>query len=79
MEIKIGTTFRKCEIVNMGMIELDNLDFIKAKVYFNEPHVYFFEPIGDDQFRLYSVIHKRSFYLSAVPEHFQASSPVTKK
>lgn len=58
-----GQIFTQSEILIMGMIELNNPDFLNAKVYLFDSQVYFFEPLSEDQLRLYSVINKRSFFL----------------
>ncbi len=60
--MKINEIYSSDEIKNLGLIER-HVTSINAKVFSNEKKVYFFEPINNQAFRLYSIINKRSFFL----------------
>jgi len=58
-----GQILTQHQILGMGMIELNNPNFLHARIYLLDEQVYFFEPLSENQLRLYSIINKRSFYL----------------
>jgi hypothetical protein len=61
--MKINEAYTLQEIKDQGLVEYPAKD-IKAKVYLNGTKVYFFELIDSQtNYRLYSVINKRSFFL----------------
>lgn len=61
--MKINEVYTIKEINEQGLTEYPAKD-IKAKVYVNGIKVYFFELIDSQtNYRLYSVINKRSFFL----------------
>ncbi|MDZ7742075.1 MAG: hypothetical protein U5Q03_10070 [Bacteroidota bacterium] len=60
MELDKIYTFN--EIASFGLTpnQIENVDF---KVYEGTKKVYFFESVGGNNFRLYSIISKKSFFL----------------
>jgi len=60
--MEINEVYTIKEIQEQGLTERCIKD-IQAKVYLNGTKVYFFEPINNQAFRLYSIINKRSFFL----------------
>lgn len=61
--MKVNGLYTKQQINEEGLVEYPARD-IKAKVFLNGTKVYFFELDNDQQnYRLYSIIHKRSFFL----------------
>ncbi len=60
MELDKIYTFN--EITSFGLTpnQIENVDF---KIYEGTKKVYFFEPVGGNNFRLYSIISKKSFFL----------------
>jgi predicted GNAT family acetyltransferase len=60
--MKINEVYTADQIKSKGLIERD-LTTISAKVFSNGQKVYFFEPINNQAFRLFSIISKRSFFL----------------
>jgi len=61
--MRINGFYTKQQIDAEGLTEYQAKD-IKAKVYLNGTKVYFFELDNNQQnYRLYSIIHKRSFFL----------------
>ncbi len=62
-QMTTGQIFTPIEILSMGLVELENPDYLKARIFLFDKQVYFFEPLSDNQLRLYSIISKRSFYL----------------
>jgi hypothetical protein len=61
-EMEIDNIYTESEIKEHGLApnKLENFDF---KVFQGSSKVYFFEPIGSNNYRLYSVISKKSFFL----------------
>jgi hypothetical protein len=61
--MKINQTYTQQQIRQQGLVEYPIKD-INAKVYLNGTKVYFFELDNNHQdYRLYSIINKRSFFL----------------
>lgn len=60
--MKINEVYTAEEINNQGLTPR-NVTAIRAKIYSNDRKVYFFEPLNNQAFRLYSIINKRSFFL----------------
>lgn len=60
--MEIDKIYSLSEIQRFGLIanQIENVDYI---VFQGGKKVYFFEPIGSDNYRLYSVINKKSFFL----------------
>lgn len=61
--MKINDVYQLNEILGMGLSQHKPVDEFNAVIFLNENYVYFFERINDSEFRLYSVISKRSFCL----------------
>ena len=55
--------YSESEIIELGMIPLNSInpDYLIYEKYDN---IFFFEKLEDDLFRLYSIIKRRSYYLS---------------
>jgi hypothetical protein len=62
-QMTTGQILTQHQILGMGMIELNNPNFLYVRIYLLDEQVYFFEPLSENQLRLYSIINKRSFYL----------------
>lgn len=60
--LKINQTVTAKEIDLAGLKKL-NVAEISAKIYEKGDKVYFFDEMDSEHYRLYSVIHKRSFFL----------------
>lgn len=60
--LKINQTVTAEEIAFAGLKEL-NVAEVSAKIYERGDKVYFFDVMDSEHYRLYSVIHKRSFFL----------------
>jgi DNA-binding transcriptional regulator GbsR (MarR family) len=60
--ITINQTFSQDELAKAGLKELD-VHEISAKVFTKGDRVYFFDETDQELYRLFSVIHKRSFFL----------------
>jgi hypothetical protein len=60
--IAINETYSINEIKSEGFKEKP-LKELTAKVFEKEDKIYFFDPIDGKKYRLYSIIHKRSFFL----------------
>jgi len=60
--LKINQSVTAEEIAFAGLKEL-NVAEVSAKIYEKGDKVYFFDEIDSEHYRLYSVIHKRSFFL----------------
>ena len=60
--IQINKTFSLEELASQGLKERDVKE-LSAKVFVKDGNVYFFDRPDKEHYRLYSVIHKRSFFL----------------
>jgi len=61
-ELKVNQTISNEEIAVSGLKER-NVAEISAKIYEKGDRVYFFDEMDSSHYRLFSVIHKRSFFL----------------
>ncbi len=61
-KLEIDQTVTVKEIAFAGLKEL-NIAEVSAKIFEKGDKVYFFDEMDSDHYRLYSVIHKRSFFL----------------
>ncbi len=61
-EIGINKTFSLEELARKGLKQRDVKE-ISAKIFVKDDKVYFFDETDNKHYRLYSVIHKRSFFL----------------
>ncbi|UBM62747.1 hypothetical protein LA303_01905 [Candidatus Sulfidibacterium hydrothermale] len=60
--IEMNQTFSLEELARKGLKERDVKE-LSAKIFVKDDKVYFFDEIENKHYRLYSVIHKRSFFL----------------
>ncbi len=60
--IQINKTFSPEELASQGLKEREVKE-LSAKVFVKGGNVYFFDQTDKKHYRLYSVIHKRSFFL----------------
>ena len=60
--LKIDQTFSIEELAKAGLKQRD-IKELSARVFVKDDKVYFFDESVNKQYRLYSVIHKRSFFL----------------
>ncbi|MBE0650147.1 MAG: hypothetical protein IH595_04830 [Bacteroidales bacterium] len=61
-EMKLNQTVSVEEIAIAGLKKLD-VSEVSAKIYEKGDKVYFFDEMDSSHYRLFSVIHKRSFFL----------------
>ncbi len=60
--MKINDSYSVDQIESIGLKEKEVKD-LQASIYTKDHKVYFFEPVGKEKFRLYSIINERSFFL----------------
>ncbi len=60
--IQIDKTFSLEELARQGLKQRDVKE-LSAKIFIKDDKVYFFDQTDKKQYRLYSIIHKRSFFL----------------
>lgn len=60
--MKINQNYSLDQIESIGLIEKEIKD-LQASIYTKDNKVYFFEPMGKEKLRLYSIINERSFFL----------------
>jgi len=60
--IQINKTFSLEDLACQGLKQQDVKE-LSAKIFIKDDRVYFFDQTDNKQYRLYSVIHKRSFFL----------------
>jgi len=60
--IQINKTFSLEELAREGLKQRDVKE-LSAKVFVKDDKIYFFDQTDNKHYRLYSVIHKRSFFL----------------
>lgn len=60
--MKINDSYSVDQIESIGLKEKEVKD-LQASIYTKDQKVYFFEPIGKEKYRLYSIINERSFFL----------------
>ena len=60
--IEINKTFSLEELARKGLEKRD-IKELSAKIFVKDDKVYFFDQTENKHYRLYSVIHKRSFFL----------------
>jgi hypothetical protein len=60
--IEVNQTFSLEELARRGLKERDVKE-LSAKIFVKGDKVYFFDETENKHYRLYSVIHKRSFFL----------------
>lgn len=60
--MKINDSYSVDQIESVGLKEKEVED-LQASIYTKDHKVYFFEPVGDERLRLYSIINERSFFL----------------
>ena len=60
--MKINDSYSVGQIESIGLKEKEVKD-LQASIYTKDQKVYFFEPIGKEKLRLYSIINERSFFL----------------
>lgn len=61
-KLEINQTVSTEEIATAGLKEM-NVAKVSAKIYEKGDKVYFFDEMDSGLYRLFSVIHKRSFFL----------------
>ena len=61
--MKIDQIYTEREISNFGLTPREIMN-VSYKVFEKEQKIYFFEELQRDEFRLYSVIGERSFFLN---------------
>lgn len=61
-KITLNKIFSLEDLAKAGLKNL-NVKELTAKVFVRGDKVYFFDSTDDNHYRLYSVIHKRSFFL----------------
>ncbi len=61
-KITINQIFSLEDLARAGLKKL-NVKELTAKIFVRGDQVYFFDHTDDNHYRLYSVIHKRSFFL----------------
>ncbi len=60
--IKVNKVFSLEELALQGLKQRDVKE-LSAKIFVKDDKVYFFDQTDQKHYRLYSVIHKRSFFL----------------
>ncbi|MBC8319124.1 MAG: hypothetical protein H8E34_00210 [Bacteroidetes bacterium] len=60
--MKINNSYSIDQIESVGLKEKEIKD-LQASIYIKDNKVYFFEPVGEEKLRLYSIINERSFFL----------------
>lgn len=60
--IQINKTFSLEDLARQGLEQRDVKE-LSVKIFIKDDKVYFFDQTDNKQYRLYSVIHKRSFFL----------------
>ncbi len=60
--MKINNNYTLDEISSTGLKEKEIRD-LQSTIFTKGSKVYFFEPIGNKQFRLHSIINEKSFFL----------------
>ncbi len=60
--IQVDKTFSLEELARQGLKQRDVKE-LSAKIFIKGDKVYFFDQTDNKRYRLYSVIHKRSFFL----------------
>lgn len=60
--MKVNQYYSIQQIETNGLIE-KNVKDVNATIFTKDSKVYFFEPLGKEKYRLYSVINERSFFL----------------
>ncbi len=60
--IQVNKTFSLEELAQQGLKQRDVKE-LSAKIFVKDDKVYFFDQTDQKHYRLYSVIHKRSFFL----------------
>ncbi len=60
--IQINKTFLLEDLAHHGLKQRDVKE-LSAKIFIKDDKVYFFDQTDNKHYRLYSVIHKRSFFL----------------
>jgi hypothetical protein len=60
--LEINQVFSIEELAQAGLRQRD-IKELEAKIFVKEDKVYFFDKTDHKHYRLYSVIHKRSFFL----------------
>jgi len=60
--ILVNKTFSLEELARQGL-ERRDIKELSAKIFIKDDKVYFFDQTDNKHYRLYSVIHKRSFFL----------------
>lgn len=61
--MKIDQIYTAIDISNYGLTPREIMN-VSYKVFEKEQKIYFFEELKSDEFRLYSVIGERSFFLN---------------
>ncbi len=62
LTMQINEVYNSSELLEFGLVEKEVKE-LPARVFINGTKVYFFEPINNNDLRLYSIINKRSFFL----------------
>ncbi len=60
--IQINKTFSLEDLARQGLEQRDVKE-LSAKIFIKDDKVYFFDKTDNQDYRLYSIIHKRSFFL----------------
>jgi len=60
--IQINKIFSLEDLARQGLKQQDVKE-LSAKIFIKDDRVYFFDQTDNQHYRLYSVIHKRSFFL----------------
>ena len=60
--MELNEAYSLNQIIANGMTEKDVKD-LDAKIFTKENKVYFFEHLNNEDFRLYTIINKKSFFL----------------
>ncbi len=60
--VQINKIFSLEDLARQGLEQRDVKE-LSAKIFIKDDKVYFFDQTDNKQYRLYSVIHKRSFFL----------------
>ncbi len=60
--IQINKTFSLEDLARQGLEQRDVKE-LTAKIFIKDDKVYFFDQTDNKHYRLYSIIHKRSFFL----------------
>ena len=61
-DMEINRTYTYNEIAESGL-QPHNIENIDVSVFESTDKVFFFEPVDNENFRLYSIISKKSFFL----------------